>query len=108
MLLLQKYNVLVTRQSSDAVGLAGEHDGPIDLLLTDVVMPRVSGQELAKQIAAIRPGIKVVFMSGYPSGNPTKQGMFHSSSFSLQKPFQMDTLEQVLRQVLGFASRSKA
>jgi PAS domain S-box-containing protein len=101
MLLLQGYKVLETRQSSDAVGVASKHDGPIDLLLTDVVMPQMSGQELAKQVVALRPGIKVVFMSGYPGGIASERGMFSPSAFFLQKPFATETLGQILRQALG-------
>jgi len=101
MLLLQGYKVLETRQSLDAVGVVSKHDGPIDLLLTDVVMPQMSGQELAEQVVALRPGIKVVFMSGYPGGITSQHGMFDPTAFLLQKPFTMDTLGQILRQVLG-------
>jgi PAS domain S-box-containing protein len=105
MLLLQGYNVLVTRQSSDAIGVAGKHDGPIDLLLTDVVMPQMSGQQLAEQVVALRPGIKVVFMSGYPGGITSERGPFDPTAFLLQKPFTMDTLGQILRQVLDPGNR---
>jgi PAS domain S-box-containing protein len=101
MLLLQGYKVLETTRSSNAVDVAGKHDGPIDLLLTDVVMPQMSGLELAEQVVALRPGIKVVFMSGYPGGIISEHGMFDSNVFLLQKPFEMDTLGQILRQVLG-------
>jgi PAS domain S-box-containing protein len=101
MLLLQGYKVLETRQSSDAVGVASKHDGPIDLLLTDVVMPQMSGQELAEQVVALRPGIKVVFMSGYPGGIASEHGTFSPSAFFLQKPFAVETLGQILRQALG-------
>ncbi len=101
MLLLQGYKVLATRQSADAVGVAGKHDGQIDLLLTDVVMPQMSGQDLAKQIAALRPDIKVVFMSGDPGGITSEHGMFDPGAFFLQRPFGMHTLEQILRRVLG-------
>ena len=80
--------------------MANKHDGPIDLLLTDVVMPQMSGQELAEQVVALRPGIKVVFMSGYP-------GVITSpSAFLLQKPFEMETLAQILRQVLDLGNRT--
>ena len=106
MLPRQGYTVLETRQSSDAVGLVSKHDGPIDLLLTDVVMPQVSGQEVAEQVVALRPGVKVVFMSGYPGGISSEHGMLGPSAFSLQKPFEMDTLGQILRQVLGQDSRA--
>jgi DNA-binding NtrC family response regulator len=80
--------------------MANKHDGPIDLLLTDVVMPQMSGPELAEQVVALRPGIKVVFMSGYP-------GVITSpSAFFLQKPFEMETLAQILRQVLDPGNRT--
>ena len=100
-LLLQGYKVLAAKQSSDAVGMAADHDGPVDLLLTDVVMPQMGGLELAKQIVALRPGIKVVFMSGYPGGITAEPGMFDSGAFFLQKPFEMDALGKILRQALG-------
>jgi nitrogen-specific signal transduction histidine kinase/ActR/RegA family two-component response regulator len=100
MLLLQGYKVLETTQSSDAVGLVGKHDGPIDLLLTDVVMPQLSGQDLAEQVVALRPAIKVVFMSGYPLGTSSKHGMVHSGASFLHKPFGIETLGKMLRQVL--------
>ncbi len=100
MLLLQGYKLLETAQSSDAVAMAAAHDGPIDLLLTDVVMPKMGGPELAEQVAALRPGIKVVFMSGYPGSIASKPGMLPPNAFFLQKPFEMDTLGRTLRQVL--------
>jgi DNA-binding NtrC family response regulator len=106
MLLLQGYKVLEAGQSSDAVDVAGKHDGPIDLLLTDVFMPQMSGKELAEQVVALRPGIKVVFMSGYAGGITSGHGLFDPGAFFLQKPFEMDTLGQVLRQVLGPGNRT--
>jgi DNA-binding NtrC family response regulator len=101
MLLLQGYKVLETSHSSDAVGVANKHDGPIDLLLTDVIMPQMSGQELAEKVGALRPGIKVVFMSGYPGGVTSEHSVFDPSALFLQKPFQMDALGQTLRQALA-------
>ena len=108
MLLLQGYKVLETRQSSDAAGVAGKHDGPIDLLLTDVVMPQMGGLEVAEQVKALRPHIKVVFMSGYPGGVTSEHGMFDPNAFFLQKPFEMDTLGKILRVVLGPGAKSAA
>jgi PAS domain S-box-containing protein len=106
MLLAQGYAVLETRRCSDAVEVVGKHDGPIDLLLTDVVMPQMSGPELAEQVAALRPGIKVVFMSGYPGGITSERGMFDPAAFLLQKPFTMDALGRILRQVLDLGNRT--
>jgi PAS domain S-box-containing protein len=106
MLLRQGYKVLETTRSSDAAGIASQHDGPIDLLLTDVIMPQMSGQALGKQLAALRPGIKVIFMSGYPGGVTSEQGRFDPGAFFLQKPFEMDELGQLLRQVLGPSPKS--
>lgn len=64
-------------------------------------MPQISGRELAAQVVALRPAIKVVFMSGYPGGITSERGMFDPNAFLLQKPFGMDALWHVLRQVLG-------
>lgn len=100
MLLQQGYQVLEAMQGSDAVGVASKHDGPIDLLLTDVVMPQMNGKEVAAQVVALRPGIKVVFMSGYPAVINSEQGMFQSGAFFLHKPFEIGTLGKMLRQVL--------
>ncbi len=104
MLLRQGYKVLVTSRSSDAAGVAGTQDTPIDLLLTDVVMPTMNGQEVAEQIVALRPDIKVVYMSGYPKGITSADSMFDASALFLQKPFDADTLGRVLRQALDPAS----
>ena len=75
--------------------------GPIHLLLTDVVMPRMNGRELADRIAAQRPGIRILFMSGY-----TGEAMSHQEILIepgrqfLQKPFTMRTLSDKVRQAL--------
>ncbi|MDR3702437.1 MAG: PAS domain-containing protein [Candidatus Sulfopaludibacter sp.] len=100
MLLLQGYKVLETGQSAEAAAMAAQHNGPIDLLLTDVVMPKLCGQELAEQIMALRPGIKTVFMSGYAGDTAAKHGAFDQGAFFLQKPFEADALWRLLRQAL--------
>lgn len=101
MLLQQGYKILEARHGLDAVAVAGKHDGSIDLLLTDVVMPQMGGRELAELILALRPDIKVVFMSGYPGGPASGHGALDQGAFLLQKPFEEDTLGRMLRQVLG-------
>jgi len=106
MLLLQGYKVLETRQSADAVAMANTHDGVIDMLLTDVVMPQMSGRDLAEKVMALRPGIKVVFMSGYPGGITSGTDVFDPSALFLQKPFEIDTLGQIVRQALDSEKRT--
>ena len=100
MLLVQGYKVLEAGQSTGAVAMVSKHNGVIDLLLTDVVMPQVNGQELAEQVTALRPGIKVVFMSGYPGDITKNHGGFDPGAVFLQKPFEADALWRLLRQVL--------
>jgi CheY-like chemotaxis protein len=106
MLLQQGYKVLVARHGLDAIDVANQHSGAIDLLLTDVIMPQMGGQELAEQVLALRPDIKVVFMSGYPGGMTSEQGTFDQDAFLLQKPFEKETLGRMLRQVLGPRNRA--
>ncbi len=64
-------------------------------------MPKLCGQDLAEQIGALRPGIKVVFMSGYAGDIAAKHGAFDPNAFFLQKPFEADALWRLLRQVLS-------
>jgi PAS domain S-box-containing protein len=106
MLLQQGYKVLEARDGLEAVDVAGKHDGPVDLLLTDVVMPRMGGEELAEQVVALRPDIEVVFMSGYPGGGTSGHGALDPNAILLQKPFEKDTLGRILRQVLGPCNRT--
>ena len=94
------YSVLAARSAKDALALATQHEGPLHLLLTDVVMPEMNGLDLYEKIAASRPGIKVIFMSGYSAdGFPRSGGGSGDVSF-LQKPFSMPQLSAKVRQVL--------
>ena len=61
------YTVLCARNGAEAIRLASEHEGPIHLLATDLVMPRMSGLEVASQLTQTRPGIRILLMSGYPN-----------------------------------------
>ena len=94
------YSVIEAASAKEALALAARHEGPLHLLLTDVIMPEMNGLDLYKRIAASRPGIKVVFMSGYsaeflPSTDDGKGDV----SF-LQKPFSMQELSAKVRKVL--------
>ena len=100
MLLSFGYEVIEARRCLDGLSIVRQHTGGIDLLLTDVVMPQMSGRELADQISTLRPGIKVVFMSGYPGGHTSGQSTFPVDAFFLQKPFTEEMLSQLLRKAL--------
>jgi PAS domain S-box-containing protein len=101
------YSVLEARDGTDAVALAGQYKGIIDLLLTDVVMPGVRGPEVARQIAATRPEMKVIFMSGYTEGGfDLISGPDSTSAHALlQKPFELHVLANKIREVIEMQSQ---
>jgi DNA-binding NtrC family response regulator len=80
--------------------LAKEYDGEIQLLLTDVVMPKMSGKDLADEMRRIRPGLKVVLCSGYTGDTVMQQGVLDASAPFLQKPFTLRSLAVTVRAVL--------
>jgi PAS domain S-box-containing protein len=94
------YTVLVTEQPDQALALLKTHEGHIHLLLTDVVMPGMSGPDLAARVVESRPDIKVMFMSGYPGDALKLQGGIASDAAYLQKPFRPSGLRQKVREVL--------
>ncbi len=83
-----------------AIRLCSEHDGPIDLLLTDVVMPEMSGPELAGRLAAQHPGLRVLFMSGYADDAVFRHGVLSPEAAFIEKPFTARTLAAKVRAVL--------
>jgi two-component system, cell cycle sensor histidine kinase and response regulator CckA len=95
------YTVLQAPDGNAALKLAGMHHGPIHLLMTDVVMPGISGRELAQRICQSRPDIKVLYMSGYTDQAVVHHGILESGSVLLQKPFTMSTLAIKLREILA-------
>jgi CheY-like chemotaxis protein len=96
----QGYRVLEASQGLDAFLICTEHDGPIHLLLTDVVMPKMSGRELAETLMSIRPRIKVLYMSGYTDNAIVHHGVLETGMDFIQKPFAVDTLARKVREVL--------
>ena len=101
--ILQKrgYRVLVAQNAEEALTLARQHDGPIHLLLTDVVMPVSGGPELAARLAASRPETAVLYMSGYTDDATVRHGLLERGLNYIQKPFTPSGLVQKVRQVLG-------
>jgi CheY-like chemotaxis protein len=93
------YTVLSTEQPEQAIELCERHEGPIHLLLTDVVMPGMSGHDVAKSFSARRPETKVLFMSGYTPDVALRHGVLANSAY-LQKPFSPAALARKVRDVL--------
>ncbi len=77
------------------------HGGPIDLLMTDVVMPGISGRELAERLVHLRPGIKILYMSGYTDRAIVHHGILETGAVLLQKPFTLATLASKIREILA-------
>ncbi|HEY6091803.1 MAG TPA: response regulator [Gemmatimonadales bacterium] len=94
------YEVLEADRGSTAIDLARRHKGPLDLLLTDIVMPDMNGRKLADTIRATRPGLRVLYMSGYPDGAIASQGILESGVAYLAKPFTTDGIIAKVREVL--------
>jgi CheY-like chemotaxis protein len=95
------YTVLMAEDGRSAIELASMHAGPIHLLMTDVVMPGIGGPEVAQRIKALRPEIKVLYMSGYTDQAIMHQGVLQDGAVLLQKPFTLATLASKLREMLA-------
>lgn len=101
------YAVLAGCDGEAALQLAARHTGPLDLLVTDVVMPRMSGPQLAAQLTQARPGLKVLYLSGYTDDTIIHHGVLREGVAFLQKPFSPEALTRKVREVLD-APRSDA
>ncbi len=95
------YTVLDAINGVRALEVSRLHEGPIDLLLTDVVMPEMGGRELAQRLASLRPGLKVLYMSGYTDDPEMRQGIEESDAAFLPKPFTPSTVAAKVREVLA-------
>jgi DNA-binding NtrC family response regulator len=95
------FQVVASENVVEAIALCKERDAAIDLLLTDVVMPDMSGPELAEELAKLRPGLKVVYMSGYADNAVVRHGVLKPGAAFIEKPFVAETLTEKLREVLA-------
>jgi PAS domain S-box-containing protein len=95
------YTVIEAENGHTALELAAMHVGRIHLLMTDIVMPGISGRELADRVASIRPGIKVLYMSGYTEQAVLHQGILQTDAVLLQKPFSLAKLATKLHEILA-------
>jgi CheY-like chemotaxis protein len=96
----QGYKVLSARDGNDALLICEQHKGQIHLILTDVVMPGMSGHELAKRLKSLHPETKVLYMSGYTDDTIVLHGVLVEGVNYIQKPFTVDALTKKVREVL--------
>lgn len=95
------YNVLTTETSKEALALAEQHPGDIQLLLTDVVMPEMNGRQLSEKVLAVKPDMRVLFMSGYTADMIAQRGVLDQNVAFLAKPFTRNELARKVRDVLN-------
>ncbi|HEY0764322.1 MAG TPA: response regulator [Pyrinomonadaceae bacterium] len=98
------YQVLEATCGEDALALYKEHTGPVDLIVTDVVMPKMSGRELAENLKTVSPDIKVLYLSGYTDDAIVRHGLLDQKMSFLQKPFTPDALLRKVREALAAKS----
>ena len=98
------YTVLVAAGGFEACDLVAKYGGPVHLLLTDTVMPRMTGRELVQNISALRPDIKVIYMSGYLEFNASAHIQSREGALYIQKPFSLDALGKIVRSALESAA----
>jgi CheY-like chemotaxis protein len=96
----QGYMVLEASQGDDALRLCEEHNRPIQLMVTDVVMPGMDGRELTNRLMLLHPEIKVLYMSGYTDNTIAHHGVLEAGLHYIQKPFSVDGLARKVTEVL--------
>jgi YesN/AraC family two-component response regulator len=98
---MKGFRVLEARDGKEAIGIFQNFEGVIDLLITDVVMPQMSGRELAAQILVQRPELRVLFISGYSGQAVIREDLLASGTAFLQKPATIDVLLQKIHHLLS-------
>jgi len=100
MLASQGYTILAAEHLNDVESVCEKHPGNIHLLLTDMVLPKANGRDIAKRVGVLRPGVKILYMSGYTDDALIRGQGFDEGSAFLQKPFSRATLTAKIREVL--------
>jgi two-component system, cell cycle sensor histidine kinase and response regulator CckA len=95
------YKVLEAESGQKGLDVSNRYPFPIHLLLTDVVMPEMGGTDLASRLEALRPGVRVLYMSGYTDDAVFRHGLLEKGRVFLQKPFTPENLARKVREALG-------
>ncbi len=99
----QGYTVIAAEDGADALRILDKHHGPVDMLLTDVVMPGMNGRQLAEHLRVLHPSMHTLFMSGYTDDTVVRHGILQAEVAFLQKPYTPSSLLRKVRQVLDRA-----
>ncbi len=102
------YTVVTASSGVEALSLLKDHDGPVQLMLTDLVMPGMTGRDLAERLATSRPQMKVLYMSGHTDDAILRHGVFDDSAQFIGKPYTVAQLTQKVRDVLDSSGRGLA
>ena len=101
------YSVLEASDGPTAITISDQHTGEIHLLLSDVIMPRMSGRELAERMRKVKPNLKVLYMSGYTDRYVSQEGILEQGADFIQKPFTEDLLLAKVHEALHAGSAQK-
>jgi CheY-like chemotaxis protein len=99
------YTIVAASSGQQALSLANQHDGRIDLLITDLVMPGMNGRELSQTLASRHSALKTIYMSGYTDDAVLRHGVHEIGATFLQKPFSLGALARNVRAALGHAEK---
>jgi response regulator RpfG family c-di-GMP phosphodiesterase len=104
---MKGYLVLEARLNSAALLLAGRYEGPIHLMIADLIMPGVSGRELARRMEALRPEMKLLYISGHPRETVLGEKLLENDAVFLQKPINLETLLTKVRELLDVVAEDQ-
>jgi CheY-like chemotaxis protein len=102
------FSVLQAANGAEAMDLARGHAGVIDLVVTDMVMPVMSGQELARNLAEVRPGVRILYMSAFASNIYLPSALANALADYISKPFDLETFVEKVRELLASPPRASA